>query len=162
MAATDIGKVGIVMKGNYNSESSYEVLDGVYYDNSTYIAKQAVPAGTAPTNTTYWQVAVDDGPIQTQIDNINTTLRAIQQSALATSVQSVSKDIENKTNYLFYTVGGSGSYNFVWLVSRSGSVVTSVPITVGSATTVSLTVSGTTITVACSNTTLIMGYVRLN
>ena len=58
MAATDLGKVGIVMKGNYNSANTYEVLDAVSYNNGLYIAKQAVPANTLPTNTTYWQAAI--------------------------------------------------------------------------------------------------------
>lgn len=53
--ATDIGKVGIVMKGSYNSENTYEVLDAVNYNSALYIAKQNVPAGTLPTNTSYWQ-----------------------------------------------------------------------------------------------------------
>ena len=60
MAATDLGKVGLVLKGNYNSANAYEVLDSVLYQGGTYIAKQDVPAGTNPTNTTYWQKALDN------------------------------------------------------------------------------------------------------
>lgn len=56
--ATDLGKVGMVMKGAYNSANTYEVLDSVSYQGGLYIAKREVPAGTAPTNTTYWQDAV--------------------------------------------------------------------------------------------------------
>ena len=56
--ATDLGKVGMVMKGDYNSASTYETLDVVSYNNGLYVAKQNVPAGTAPTNTTYWQAAL--------------------------------------------------------------------------------------------------------
>lgn len=57
--ATLVGKVGIVMKGAWSSSAPYEVLDAVSYNNGLYIAKQAVPANTVPTNTTYWQPAVD-------------------------------------------------------------------------------------------------------
>lgn len=57
--ATNVGKVGIVMKGTWNSASTYEVLDAVTYSGSLYIAKQDVPANTTPTNTTYWQLATD-------------------------------------------------------------------------------------------------------
>ena len=57
---TDIGRAGIVMKGDYNSASTYETLDAVSYQNGLYIAKQNVPAGTVPTNTTYWQKAVSE------------------------------------------------------------------------------------------------------
>ena len=55
----DLGKVGIVMKGAWSSSQTYEVLDSVSYQGGLYIAKQNVPANTAPTNTTYWQPAVD-------------------------------------------------------------------------------------------------------
>lgn len=58
--ATDLGKVGMVTKGTYSSASTYEALDVVYYQNATYIARQSVPVNTAPTNTTYWQKAVDN------------------------------------------------------------------------------------------------------
>lgn len=57
--ATNVGKVGIVMKGTWSSSDTYEVLDAVTYSGSLYIAKQNVPAGTTPTNTTYWQLATD-------------------------------------------------------------------------------------------------------
>lgn len=56
--ATDLGKVGIRMRGTWDSSTAYEVLDAVYYQTGTYIAKQAVPANTLPTNTTYWQAAL--------------------------------------------------------------------------------------------------------
>jgi hypothetical protein len=55
---TDIGRAGMVMKGDYNSASTYETLDAVSYSNALYVAKQNVPAGTVPTNTTYWQTAI--------------------------------------------------------------------------------------------------------
>lgn len=57
--ATLVGKVGMVMKGDWSSSATYEALDAVSYNNGMYIAKQDVPANTAPTNTTYWQSAID-------------------------------------------------------------------------------------------------------
>lgn len=59
--ATNLGKVGIVMKGAWSNSATYEVLDAVSYNNSLYIAKQNVPANTVPTNTTYWQLALSSG-----------------------------------------------------------------------------------------------------
>lgn len=56
--ATDLGKVGIVMKGVWSNSATYEVLDAVSYNGGLYVARQAVPANTAPTNSTYWQNAV--------------------------------------------------------------------------------------------------------
>lgn len=60
----DLGKVGIVMKGNWSSSATYENLDAVSYSGALYIAKQNVPANTLPTNTTYWQNALNT-PIET-------------------------------------------------------------------------------------------------
>ena len=57
--ATDLGKVGMRMRGTWSSSTAYEVLDAVSYNGSLYIAKQAVPANTLPTNTTYWQIGAD-------------------------------------------------------------------------------------------------------
>lgn len=57
-----IGKVSIVTKGQYNSNTTYERLDLVSWAGSCYMAKQNVPAGTALTNTDYWmQVGFGDG-----------------------------------------------------------------------------------------------------
>ena len=57
--AIELGKVGMRMRGAWSSSATYEVLDAVSYNNGTYIAKQDMPANTAPTNTTYWQPAID-------------------------------------------------------------------------------------------------------
>lgn len=56
--AADLGKVGMRMRGDWSNSATYEVLDAVSYQDGLYIAKQAVPANTLPTNTTYWQVAL--------------------------------------------------------------------------------------------------------
>ena len=65
--ALDIGKVGMIMKGAWDSSATYEVLDAVSYNNGLYVAKQAVPANTLPTNTTYWQCAVDGSDLSDDI-----------------------------------------------------------------------------------------------
>lgn len=40
--------------GNWSDAKAYEPLTIVQYMGSSYTSKQAVPAGTLPTNTTYW------------------------------------------------------------------------------------------------------------
>lgn len=102
--ATDIGKVGIVMKGTWSSSTTYEVLDAVYYNNSTYISKQAVPAGTLPTNTTYWQVALDSSIIGT------TDISTIGDGSLTGSVK-----------YLYDTIKSAfGNINAAHPVTNNG------------------------------------------
>ena len=53
--ATDLGKVGIRLRGEWSSAATYEILDAVTYQHGFYIAKQAVPANTAPTQTAFWE-----------------------------------------------------------------------------------------------------------
>ena len=60
---TDIGRVGMVTKGEFNSASAYEKLDVVTFNSATYIAKKDVPAGITPANTTYWQEALSNAII---------------------------------------------------------------------------------------------------
>ena len=80
--ATDLGKVGMRMRGDWSSSATYEVLDAVSYSGGLYVAKQAVPANTAPTNTTYWQAAIY--PKGAAVD-ISSAFTLPDDSALATS-----------------------------------------------------------------------------
>ena len=97
--ATNVGKVGIVMKGAYNSSNAYEVLDAVTYNSGLYIAKKDAPAGTTPTNTNYWQQAINTVDIHRE--NISVTVSADAASPL----------------------GYYGSQNINELVTQYGSVI---------------------------------------
>ena len=59
---TDLGKIAYVLKGDYDATESYEVLDTVYYNGSTYSAKRSV-SGVAPTtgmsDDPNWQIMVN-------------------------------------------------------------------------------------------------------
>ena len=48
-----LGPVGFNPKGEYNSETLYERLDMVLYQDVSYVAKQNIQ-GQPPTNSTYW------------------------------------------------------------------------------------------------------------
>ena len=87
-----------IFDGEWSSTKNYEGLTIVTYNGSSYTSKGPVPAGTLPTNNTYWaltgnyngqisnlQQQIDDieditiPAIQTQIDDIkDTTIPAIQ------------------------------------------------------------------------------------
>lgn len=57
-----IGIVGAVYKGNYNSTTTYEYLNVVTYDGSSYICiKEEGCTGITPTNETYWQLMAKKG-----------------------------------------------------------------------------------------------------
>lgn len=57
--------------GAWDATKSYEALTIVEYGNNSYTSKKPVPAGTLPTNTTYWALT---GNYNGQIANINTRL----------------------------------------------------------------------------------------
>lgn len=54
------GRVLIKPMGDYNPATTYEMLDAVEYDGSTYLCKQT-STGNLPTNKTYWQKMISVG-----------------------------------------------------------------------------------------------------
>lgn len=70
MASTINVKIAPLPRGDYSSSATYAKLDVVSYNGSSYMAIKAVPTGTVPTNTTYWQLlaempTIGDGSITT-------------------------------------------------------------------------------------------------
>ena len=59
------GRVLMIPKGEYNSATTYEMLDFVYYQGRSYVCKQT-STGNAPTNTTYWQALTGDASAEIQ------------------------------------------------------------------------------------------------
>lgn len=66
----NIGKVAMVAKGNYDNSTSYQTLDTVQYNDSTYMALKST-LGNLPTDTEYWQLI--GGGLQKEdiVDNLN-------------------------------------------------------------------------------------------
>lgn len=56
----NLGKIAIVLKGNYSSSTQYEPYDLVTYGGSSFLAKQNVK-GITPGNNTYWQLIAISG-----------------------------------------------------------------------------------------------------
>lgn len=54
MASINLGRVGFVLRGTYNSSTAYKQLDVVYYNGSSYVAKINC-TGIAPGNASAWQ-----------------------------------------------------------------------------------------------------------
>lgn len=53
--AVSAGRILILPKGSYDSTTTYEFLDAVYYQGSTYICKKTA-LNVLPSNTEYWQI----------------------------------------------------------------------------------------------------------
>lgn len=65
MADTITVKIAPLPRGTYSSSATYAKLDVVTYNGSSYMAIKSVPTGTAPTNTTYWQLLAEKPTIST-------------------------------------------------------------------------------------------------
>ncbi len=60
MAEYNLGRVGLVIKGEYDNTTQYKKLDVVFFNGRTYVAKRDAK-GQEPTNTVYWQQMVYKG-----------------------------------------------------------------------------------------------------
>ena len=58
MASINLGRVGFVLRGTWSSSASYQPLDVVLYNGSSYAARIA-STGVAPSNGSTWQELTD-------------------------------------------------------------------------------------------------------
>ena len=58
-----VGKDGRSLRprGEWSASAAYAYLDLVSYQGSSYVALKAVPAGTLPTDTSYWMLSAEKG-----------------------------------------------------------------------------------------------------
>ena len=149
MATIDIGKIKPVFKGAYNNSTAYVLDDIVYYNGSSYVAKQST-TGNVPTNGTYWEVlASGSGGIWDSNLSIGSTGQVVKvssggalefgtvssdfvklHSATASNVTSLSIDGYFSSDYKRYILMGRGIRNpstsdFQWRVNTGGSTNTS-------------------------------------
>ena len=61
MGVINIGRVRMGWKGAWDNTTPYISQDAVFYQGDTYVARIDVPAGTAPPNTTFWQLVAKKG-----------------------------------------------------------------------------------------------------
>lgn len=78
------GRVLLMPKGAYNPLTTYEMLDIVSYNGSSYIAK-GTTTGNLPTDTTYWQLSAYGG----QAANIAGNFAELESSSVATATHYV-------------------------------------------------------------------------
>lgn len=50
------GRIGFVIKGDYNNTATYDFLDVVYFGNASYVAKKLTIGNEPANNSEYWQV----------------------------------------------------------------------------------------------------------
>jgi hypothetical protein len=68
------GRILIIPKGNWKAETQYEMLDLVYHNGASWIARTNVASGIEPSeaNKNYWQKMAQSGvAIETSVEYIN-------------------------------------------------------------------------------------------
>lgn len=61
MAEVNYGRIALLPKGDFSETAQYTQGDVVSYNGASYICKSSAPAGTLPTDTTYFQVCSQRG-----------------------------------------------------------------------------------------------------
>ena len=80
---TSLGRVGLVLRGEYNPETPYVRLDVVYRNNGTYVCRKDC-VGVPVSNAEYWQVVVNlDGLAADLNDSIHDAEQATEDANTA-------------------------------------------------------------------------------
>lgn len=59
----DAGRIGFVIRGTYDSTATYDFLDTVYFEGSSYVAKKATIGNEPKENDEYWQILAKVGSV---------------------------------------------------------------------------------------------------
>lgn len=97
----NLGKVLLTPRGDYNNSASYEPLDFVLYNNSSYVAKNNVN-GHLPTDTAFWQVLAsgpDTSDFVPSTRTINNKPLSSDIVLTAEDVGSITKAVDDLINY---------------------------------------------------------------
>lgn len=89
------GRVLIKPEGEYSPLKTYEMLDYVSYNGSSYIAKKTT-TGNLPTNTEYWQLSASGA----QSQNVASNFAEVEGSDIASSPHAINDVFVNKDGKL--------------------------------------------------------------
>ena len=107
MATIDIGKIKPVFKGAYNNSTAYVLDDIVYYNGSSYVAKQST-TGNVPTNGTYWNIlASGSGGIWDSNLSLGTAGKILHVNSGATALEFTDAPAGGVVQTKFYNYDGT-------------------------------------------------------
>lgn len=90
----DIGKIGMVLKGTYDNDTAYEVLDIVTTDGASYVAKKNTTGNAPSENSEYWQLIARSGTLSSLDTELDTTSNnAVSNKAIAEKFEAIEGDI---------------------------------------------------------------------
>ncbi len=68
------GRIGFLIKGEYEETAVYDFLDVVFYGGASYVAKKLTTGNAPERNNEYWQVLAEGGSLTTDGDASDTTV----------------------------------------------------------------------------------------
>jgi len=71
---TNAGRIGFLIKGDYDPAATYDFLDVVFYDHASYVAKKLTTGNAPVRNNEYWQVLAEGGTLTENSDISDTTI----------------------------------------------------------------------------------------
>lgn len=80
------GRVGYADKGNYSPTETYDYLDVVYYNGSSYVAKKLTTGNTPEADSEYWHVFATGSAITGVKGNNESTYRTGQVNLTAENI----------------------------------------------------------------------------
>lgn len=88
-----------IIDGEWSQSKAYEPLVVVTYNGNSYISKTYAPAGTLPTNETYWILAAN---YNAQVEQYRQEVRQYQETVtdVSETVTSLKGEVSNNTDYI--------------------------------------------------------------
>ena len=68
------GRIGFLIKGDYDSTATYDFLDVVFYDGASYVANTLTIGNQPERSNEYWQVLAEGGTLTEKGDISETTI----------------------------------------------------------------------------------------
>lgn len=95
---TNIGKVSLTPRGAYSQSATYEALDIVTYNGSSYMVLQSV-TGVTPPNATYYQLIAKKGDAGSNGQSPTIAVGTVSTSGDSVSVENVGTNVDAVFNF---------------------------------------------------------------
>lgn len=85
----DAGRIGFLIKGDYDANATYEFLDVVYYEGASYVAKTTTTGNTPVRSNEYWQIFAEGVSTDSALSDSSTN--AVQNKVIASELNNKAK-----------------------------------------------------------------------
>ena len=94
MATTNLGRVGLVLRGEWSSTTAYVPLDVVSYDGNSWAAKQSNTNITPNTsNSAFWQLLANNADLVATVQGYKNDAEAAAESAAESAARIENSDV---------------------------------------------------------------------